>query len=212
MQVIPHPKLHHAPTDSTSQSASYSSTAGALHQPVAGASSYGRGSTAGLDPSQQMQRPIASPLSTSSSIPHAYATTMTTQGYAGGSAGLGIGPSAGPPDLRLTVPGAGAGHQHTASWHQPGASHYSSSATDLSGSGSGARGASWDFGSYMGASPATGLPGSAQAAQYQYGMSTASGQQRVPSLQQHHSSQAMNEGRFLPLYEQDNGSQQTSGV
>jgi len=207
MQVIPHLKPYHAVTNSTSQSASYSSTAGALHQPVAGASSYGRGSTAGLDPSQQMQRPIASTLSASSSIPHAYATTMTTQGYAGGSAGLGIGPSAGPPDLRLAVPGAG--HQ-TASWHQPGASHYSSSATDLGGSASGARGASWDFGSYMGASPATGLPGSAQAAQYQYGMSTGSGQQRIPSLQ--HSSQAMNEGRFLPLYEQDEGSQQTSGA
>ena len=208
----PTSETHHTATNTVSQSASYSSTAGALHQPVAGASTYGRGSTTGLDPSQAMHRPIASPMGSSSSIPHAYATTMTTQGYASGSAGLGIGPSAGPPDLRLAVPGAGAGQ--TASWHQPpvGASHYSSSATDLSGSASGARGASWDFGSYMGASPATGLPGSAQAAHYQYGMSTASAQQqRIPSLQQH-SSQVMNEGRFLPLYEQDEGGQQTSGA
>lgn len=114
---------------------------------------------------------------------------MTTQAYAGSA---GFGPSAGPPDPRLTVPG---GYQ----------SQYAPS--DLSAASSAGRGNSWDFGTYISASPATGLPGSAQATQYQYGIGAGqASQQRVSTL----AAQSMNEGRFLPMYEQAEGSQQTS--
>jgi hypothetical protein len=150
---------------------------------------YSRGSDAGM-------RQMVSPLATTAPS-HAYASAMTTQAYAGGSAGFG--PSAGPPDLRLSVPGAGG--------YQP-ASHYSSS--DLSAASSaGGRGNSWDFGTYISASPATGLPGSAQATQYQYGIGAGQPQQqRVSSI----SAQSVNEGRFLPMYDQDEASQQTSSA
>jgi hypothetical protein len=121
------------------------------------------------------------------------------QSYAGGSAGFG--PSAGPPDLRLTVPGAGG--------YQP-ASHYSSS--DLSAASSAGRGNSWDFGTYISASPATGLPGSAQATHYQFGIGAGQPQQQRISTISAHSAQSVNEGRFLPLYDQDEASQQTSSA
>jgi hypothetical protein len=196
------------------QSASYSSTAGALHQPVASASGYARGSDTALDPLHyQSHRPIASPMSTTSASSHVYATSMTTQAYHGGSAGLGVGPSAGPPDLRLTVPGAG-GHQTASSWQRPtSVSHYS---TDLSGSASVAQGSQWDFGTYtMGASPATGLPSSAQSTAYQYnlGSSAQTQQQRLPLFSTSQAAHAMTEGRFLPLYGQEGGNnQQTPGI
>jgi len=139
---------------------------------------------------------------------------MTTQTYTGGSAGLGIGPSAGPPDLRLAVPGAG-GNQ-TASWHRPASvSHYGSAATDLSGSASAAQGSPWDFGNYnIGASPATGLPSAAQATGYQYniGNPAQTQQQRLPPYTTNPAPQSMTEGRFLPLYDQEGGSQQTSSA
>ena len=157
---------------------------------------------------------MASPLSTTSASSHAYATAMTTQAYTGGSAGLGVGPSAGPPDLRLAVPGAG-GHQ-TASWHRPASvSQYGSTATDLSGSASAVQSSPWDFGTYnIGASPATGLPSSAQATGYQYniGNPAQTQQQRLPSYAATQNPQAMTEGRFLPLYDQEGGSQQTSSA
>ncbi|KAK6438232.1 hypothetical protein LTR95_005576, partial [Oleoguttula sp. CCFEE 5521] len=196
-------------------SASYSSTAGVLQQPAAGPSGYARGSDAGLEPAPyQTHHPMNLPPTSSSSASHAYATAMTTQSYAGGSAGLGIGPSAGPPELRLAVPGVG-GNQ-TAAWHQQTpASHYSTSATDLSGTGSAARGNSWDYGSYtLAASPATGLPHSAQTPSYQ-DMSSAHipqmhPQHRQPSYGMSQPPHALPEGRFLPLYDQGATSQQTS--
>lgn len=172
-----------------SQSASYSSTAGAMPQQMPSAVGYSRGSDAGM-------RQMVSPLATTGPS-HAYASAMTTQAYAGGSAGYG--PSAGPPDLRLTVPAAGG--------YQP-ASHYSTS--ELSAVSNGGRGNSWDFGTYISASPATGLPGSAQATHYQYGIGAGQPQQQRVSSLAAHSAQSMNEGRFLPLYDQEEASQQTS--
>lgn len=173
------------------QSASYSSTASPLPQPMPSAAGYSRGSDAGM-------RQMASPLATTAPA-NAYASAMTSQAYAGGSAGFG--PSAGPQDLRLTVPGAGG--------YQP-ASHYSSS--DLSAASSAGRGNSWDFGTYVSASPATGLPGSVHATQYQYGIGSGQPQQQRISSLAAQSAQSMNEGRFLPLYDQEAGSQQTTSA
>lgn len=161
-----------------------------MPQQMPSAAGYSRGSDAGM-------RQMVSPLATTAPS-HAYASAMTTQAYAGGSAGFG--PSAGPPDLRLAVPGAG-GYQS--------ATHYNSS--DLSAASGAARGNSWDFGTYISASPATGLPGSAQATQYQYGIGAGQAQQqRISTLAAQHSAHSMNEGRFLPLYDQNEASQQTS--
>jgi hypothetical protein len=187
------------------QSASYSSTAGALHTPIAGpsyasAATGGRPSDTGLVDPHQQARAVASPRSTSSSAGshgHAYAPAMVTSATAyspihggavsaGGTTGLGIGPSAGaPPDLRLTsVPSVpGPGHQQTTSWHQPQGTYSS----DLSATGSmAANRASWDFNSsYLGSSPATGLPSSVHAFQYQQHTPQAvqtPQQQRYPSL------------------------------
>jgi hypothetical protein len=162
-----------------------------MPQQMASAGGYSRGSDAGM-------RQMVSPLATTAPS-HAYASAMTTQAYAGGSAGFG--PSAGPPDLRLTVPGAGG--------YQP-ASHYSSS--DLSATSSAGRGNSWDFGTYISASPATGLPGSVQATHYQYGIGSGQPQQQRISSLAAHSAQSINEGRFLPLYDQEEASQQTSSA
>jgi hypothetical protein len=162
-----------------------------MPQQIPSAVGYSRGSDAGMR--QQMVSPLAT-----TAPSHAYASAMTTQAYAGGSAGFG--PSAGPPDLRLTVPGAG-GYQPT--------SHYIIS--DLSATSSAGRGNSWDFGTYISASPATGLPGSAQATHYQYGIGAGQPQQqRISSLAA--SVQSMNEGRFLPMYDQEEASQQTSSA
>lgn len=189
------------------QSASYASTAGVL-QPAAGSNyTSSRPSDAGIE---QQQRAAASPRSTPSSgtshAVHAYAPAAmpnTTyppahaHAHAGAlgpaSSGLGIGPSADPPDLRLAVPVSAAGQTTSTSWHQPSASYSSdlSSAATLRTPSTG----TWDYtgANYLPSStisPATGLPSSAQAYNYQ--------SMRFPSL----TSQAPmpNEHtRFVPL-------------
>ncbi|KAL9534069.1 hypothetical protein SMMN14_01919 [Sphaerulina musiva] len=165
------------------QSASYSSTAGVLHAP---GSSYAmnRPSDMGMD-----QRSAASPRSASSSASytHVYAPSqMQHNVYSphGMPTGLGIGPSAGHPDPRLSVP-TSAGAQAT-SWHQP-SGHY---ASDLGYS---------NFTGYL-ASPATGLPGTAQQS---YGY-----QQRIPSLTGPTAMPA--EARFVPLHDYESQGQPTS--
>ncbi|PPJ58902.1 hypothetical protein CBER1_04440 [Cercospora berteroae] len=153
------------------RSASYSSTAGVLHAPGSSAYAVSRPSDVGID-----QRTAASPRSASSSAAshHAYAPPqMSHNVYHGIPAGLGIGPS-GHPDPRLSVP--------TSAGAQP--MHYSS---ELGYS---------NF-SYL-ASPATGLPGTAQQS-YAY-------QQRIPSLTGPTTIPA--EARFVPL--QDYEGHQTS--
>ncbi|GAB7359042.1 hypothetical protein MBLNU230_g5114t1 [Neophaeotheca triangularis] len=196
-------------------SASYSSTAGALHGPATSAySATGRASDAGMEQHHQSQRRAVSPRSTSSSAPshgHAYPPSMSTHVYSPhapiGSAGVGLGlgpqPSAGPPELRLAVPGAVSDSTgQTTSWHQP-STHYSN---DLSASASAARGSSWDFAAYMPINTpisGAGLPGSTQYAQ-QYPTS------RVPSLS---SATALpSDGRFAPLHDYDETGQQTSSA
>lgn len=172
----------------SSQSASYSSTAGVLHVP---GSSYlpNRPSDMGMD-----QRPAASPRSASSTASHShiYAPSQmhhnvySPHGMPHGvmPAGLGIGPSAGHPDPRLSVP-TSAGAQ-TTSWHQPSA-HY---APELGYS---------TFSGYL-TSPATGLPGTAQQS-YSY-------QQRIPSLTGPTAMPA--EARFVPLQDYEGQGQPTS--
>lgn len=188
--------MHHAPFFvvtgelTMSQSASYSSTAGALHTPGASSYTVNRPSDVGLE-----QRTIASPHSTSSSTAshgHAYAPAhMQHSAYPPHAAGAaGLGPSAGPPDLRIAVP-TSAGAQ-TTSWHQP-AAHYTS---DLAGGGG-----TWDFRTYMGASPATGLPGSAQSYPYQQRISSLTG----PGAMQEHT-------RFASMHEYDSHSQPTTSA
>lgn len=158
-----------------------------MHSPAG--SSY---TTTGRAPEAVDQRIAASPRSTTNSAPpNAYAPVSNLAVYtanASGSAGLGLSVSAGPPDLRLTVPGTGTAQ--TTSWHQPSA-HYSS---DPSATGR----ASWDFGQYFDASPATGLPGSAQSLHYQ---------QRMPSISQPAS---MAETKFVPLQDYQDYGQRTS--
>lgn len=166
----------------------------------------------------QQQRPAASPRSTSSAATshgHAYATGMTSQSYAphtAGSAGMGLGPSAGPPaDLRL-------GGQTPASWQQPQpqpqqhrhhhqhqqhqhhhtqlAALYPSPGTTGNPELAATAGAaappltartpsSWEFGSY--------LSGAAAASQYQFGSG------RMPSLPSGQA--AVPEARFVPLHD-----------
>ncbi|KXT08765.1 hypothetical protein AC579_4930 [Pseudocercospora musae] len=183
---FPNPK----PRNIEKDSASYSSTAGALHP---GASGYAaaRPSDAGMD-----QRAAASPRSASSSAAshsHVYAPPPMPNPYSPHAAmqsGLGIGSSAAYSDPRLAVP-TSAGAQ-TTSWHQPSA-HYS---TDLSGTRQ-----DWSFGvgQYLSASPATGLPGTAQSYPYQ---------QRIPSLTGPAAMPA--EARFVPLHDYETHSQPTS--
>ena len=168
------------------QSASYSSTAGALPTPGAGAGpGYSSARTSDVGIEQPHARPIASPLSTSSSATshgNAYAPNLAAAVYnsqAMGPTGLGIGAATGPPDLRLSVPVTVT--SQATSWHQPSV-NYSS---DLSATGRG----SWDFpGTYYSASPATGLPTSAQSYPYSERLSSLTGQ---PLPQQ---------ARFVPLH------------
>jgi len=173
------------------QSASYASTAGTLSNIAAAGPSYAAAQVPDSRVQQQYpKRPIASPHSASGAVAshaHAYASSpgpYTTNAM--GSAGIGLGPSAGPPDLRLAVP---VTTSQTTSWHQPSA-HYSH---DL------VRG-SWDYsGGYMSASPATGMPGSAQAYSYH--------QQRIPPMSGH----AMaSDSRTMHLHNYDDQSQQVS--
>ncbi|KAI5368154.1 hypothetical protein Slin15195_G032880 [Septoria linicola] len=178
-----HPRMHMQciPLDidaqlTLSQSASYSSTAGVIH-PSGSSYAVSRPSDVGID-----QRAAASPRSASSSASHSHVYAppqMTHNMYAAhvnshAAMAAGLGPSAqGHPDPRLAVP-TSAGAQTTASWHQPSV-HY---APDLGYS---------NF-SYL-ASPATGLPGTAQQS---YGY-----QQRIPSLTGPSAMPA--EARFVPL-------------
>jgi hypothetical protein len=141
-------------------------------------------------------RPIASPRSTSSSATshgNAFAANMATSAYAAGAmgpTGLGIGPSAGPPsDLRLAVPTPTA--HPTTSWHQP-QTHYSHDMSATRGS--------WDFPSaYPSASPATGLPSSAQSYQFPNRMPSMMGQPEMGDG-----------GHFVPLQRYEDQSHQTT--
>ncbi|KAK1822886.1 hypothetical protein LTR12_002608 [Friedmanniomyces endolithicus] len=211
---FPNPKPRNIEKDV--KSASYSSTAGALHAPSAGPSyTATRNSDAGLGydtaQAQQYQRATigASPRSTSSSATsHAYApahTLVTTNAYsphatgsiASSSAGLGQLPL--PPDLRLAVPGAvaGEGGHQTTSWHQPSA-HYA----DMAASTQQQNRDAWEYSSYISHSPATGLPGSAPSYGYQ--------QQpmRLPSFS---AQPAMSsEARFVPLHDYEDPGQPTT--
>lgn len=131
-------------TDRYTQSASYSSTAGALPTPVA--SGYGSGGASEGD-----LRHTASPRSASSSAAStAFASSMTSTALSPTSkASGGLGQSAGPPDLRLTVPQLGSGGSALGQWGQTAPSQYT---TGLSAK------SSWDFASYLDA------PGTATAA------------------------------------------------
>ncbi|EME47753.1 hypothetical protein DOTSEDRAFT_69633 [Dothistroma septosporum NZE10] len=169
-------------------SASYSSTAAALHTPSASGYATTRASDAGID-----HRMAASPRSTSSSVgshSHAYAPPPMPHNV---FTSHGIGPPTGQSDMRLAVP-TSAGAQ-TTSWHQP-SSQYSS---DLAGR-------AWDFSAGYLSAPATGLPGSAHglpgtAQSYPY-------QQRVPSLTG--PSAMPSEARFVPLHDYERASHPTS--
>lgn len=186
------------------QSASYSSTAGTLPASAGAGPSYAaQVPDARID--QQQQRHIASPHSAASSSAashgHAYAPVMGGASYppnamGPGAAGLGIGPSAGPPppppDLRLTVPAT----TQATSWHQPSA-HYSS---DLSAS---AHRAAWfptDYMSAAAASPAAGMPGSAQSYQSYARMPAPMSAQSMPA----------GDSRLMPLHDYDGPGQPTS--
>lgn len=166
-----------------------------MHTPAASSYAPGRPSDAGIE-QQQQQRSIISPRSSSSSATshgHAYAPPphmSANNMYGSHAAGLalGLGPAAGHPDLRLSVP-TSAGAQAT-SWHQP-SPHYSSELA--------AAGRTWDFGGYVGASPATGLPGSAQSYGYAQRVSSLTGAAAMPS-----------ETRFVPLHDYEGHQPTTS--
>ncbi|KAK5121595.1 hypothetical protein LTR85_004767 [Meristemomyces frigidus] len=172
-----------------------------------------RGSDAGVE-QQYQQRPGASPRSTSSSVAshghaaHAYASVMTTNAYSphvAAPAGLGLGPSQGTPaDLRLAVPAVSAAGQ-TTSWHQPSA-HYSHDLSSTTNTLLRTPSTSWEYGGgYMSSSPATGLPTTAQAYQYQPAQHH---QLPFPSLT---SQTAMATGnRFVSLQAYEDQSQPTS--
>lgn len=115
-------------------------------------------------------------------------TAATAYNNAMGPAGLGIGPSAGPPlpqqDLRLSVPVTTAPANQSTSWHQP-AAHYSTDHLSATG-----RGAWFPADNYMNASPggvATGMPGQPQSYQphHQQSSQAAYQQQRMPAMNAH---------------------------
>ncbi|KAB2572510.1 hypothetical protein BFW01_g8998 [Lasiodiplodia theobromae] len=141
-------------------SASYSSTAGALPTPVA--SGYGGGHS---DSGTEL-RHTASPRSASSSAASStYPSGMTSTALSPSvKTSAGLGQSAGPPDLRVSVPQLGTGGSSLGQWgatqHAP--PQYSA------GLPAGAGRNSWDFAAYIEASPAgsTSLPGG-QALQLQ---------------------------------------------
>ena len=181
----------HATDPHANQSASYSSTAGALHTPGAGPGPAYMPARAVEVVGLEQPRPTASPHSTSSSsatshtnayaanlAPTAYAPSPMSVGGGGGSAGLGIGT---PADLRLTVPAPVS----ATSWHQP---PYPPQDMSLS-----ARTEGWAFPTpqtYLSASPATGLPSSAHAYAFPA---------RMPAT-----SMALSDtGRFVPLQYED---------
>ncbi|OMP82209.1 hypothetical protein BK809_0006519, partial [Diplodia seriata] len=143
------------------QSASYSSTAGALPTPVV--SGYGGG---GHSDSGTELRHTASPRSASSSATSsAYPSGMTSTALSPSvKTSAGLGQSAGPPDLRVSVPQLGTGGSSLGPWgatqHAP--AQYST------GLPVGAGRNSWDYATYIEASPggSTTLPGG-QALQLQ---------------------------------------------
>nr|POE94664.1 hypothetical protein CFP56_16901 [Quercus suber] len=188
---FPNPKPRNIEKDV--KSASYSSTAGMLHTPVASTSAY---TTFG----DRSQSTGTSPRSGPGALPTAYGQMhvpqpMTAKEYSShavASAGLGIGPSAGQPDLRLAVPITAAGQ--ATSWHPTATQFVSNLATSSAG-------ASWDF-AYMSPSPLTGLPPSTQAYQL------SQPQRYATSM----AGQALqSDTRFIPLHEyEDQSHQQTT--
>lgn len=191
------------------QSASYASTAGALHTSGAAGSHYSasRASDSSAEPPQQ--RHAASPHSTSSSatshayapptIPHPYSTHAVT------SAGLGVAPLMapliGPPaDLRLTVPVSAPG-QAGPHW-QPPVPHYANESGATRG---------WEIsGGYLQPSPALAMPNATPVGailpnpnrSFHYGQEAlpAPNQLAMPPIT-----------RFVPLHNyEDQQSQQTS--
>ena len=144
------------------QSASYSSTAGALPTPVA--SGYGG---SGHSDSGTELRHTASPRSASSSAASsAYASGMTSTVLSPSiKTSAGLGQSAGPPELRVSVPQLGTGGSSLGQW---GATQHAPPSYSTGLSAGAGRNSSWDFATYIEASPAgsTSLPG-AQALQLQ---------------------------------------------
>jgi len=172
---------------------------------------------------EQPQRPAASPHSTSSSATshaNAYQSALATHhGYMPhvpvGPTGLDVGlaqSSGGHPDLRLTVPGAGAGSTagQTTSWHQP-STHYSSDLLSASRD----RGASRDFASYMSSTPVP-IAGGASGGSAGIQASAQYSQQYAPVRACALTSQAAQSGtadaRFVPLQDYEEQSQQTSSA
>lgn len=179
-----------------------------MQAPIAGPSY----TTPRLSDAQHHSRPVASPRSASSSAPshgqtaHAYAPIITTSAYSpahvgpSGVAGFGLGPSAGPTELRVAVPVSTA--SQTTAWHPSPATFPSDVASHNR--------VSFDWNYSLSSSPATGLPGVAQAYQFQ---PQPQPQQRFPSL----TSQAgtlptIEAHRFVPLHEYEEQSQPTSTV
>lgn len=145
----------------TSQSASYSSTAGALHTAVASGPSYPP-PRAPENGSQQQARVGASPHSTptsASSHIHAYPPSNYNHylPHTTSASGLGIMPSAGaPPHLHLSVPGSAhrpGSNGQTPAWHQP-VANYSNDVSAMRGH--------WEFpGNYLTTPPTSGIPNAA---------------------------------------------------
>lgn len=144
-------------------SASYSSTAGALPTPVA---SYGAG---GHSDTGAELRHTASPRSASSTAAAAssvYPSGMTSTALSPNlKTSAGLGQSAGPPDLRVSVPQLGTGGSSLGQW---GTAQHAPPPQYSTGLSAGAGRSSWDFAAYIEASPAgsTTLPGG-QALQLQ---------------------------------------------
>ncbi|GME42615.1 hypothetical protein GTA08_BOTSDO10104 [Neofusicoccum parvum] len=140
-------------------SASYSSTAGALPTPVA---SYG-----GAGHSDTELRHTASPRSASSSAASsAYPSGMTSTTLSPSiKSSAGLAQSAGPPEMRVSVPHLGSGGSSLGQW---GAAQHAPPQYSTGLSAGAGRNASWDFATYIEASPAgtTTLPGG-QALQLQ---------------------------------------------
>ncbi|KAK5156183.1 hypothetical protein LTS14_005070 [Recurvomyces mirabilis] len=211
------------------KSASYSSTAGALHTPAGSSytSTISRASDAGFDTSYSHGISPRSSASSSAAAHHAAAVyapahTMGNIGYSphtpsllGSAAGLGIGPSgAQGSDMRLAVPVPApgpvalaaatqqAGHGQTTSWHQP-VSHYAD--MSLTATTQQQNRTAWDYNSFMGSSPATGMPGSVPAYNYATQQHATS---HLPSLTAQPT--MATEARFVPLHDYEQQGQPTS--
>lgn len=140
------------------QSASYSSTAGALLTPVS--SSYGSGGPSETAPELHRN---TSPRSVSSSVAStAYTPSMTSTALSPNiKASAGLEASAGQSDLRVSVPQLAPTVQSMTPW-QAAAHHQASQySTGLSTTGR----TSWDYGAFLEPSAATAVPGSGQSLQ-----------------------------------------------